>query len=204
GESVRYVRYNPENPPKVAQNGDGTLKIEVTDETLNQPIVINSDMLVLSTPLAAREDSKQLAQLLKVPVDRNGFFFEAHVKLRPVDFATDGIFLCGAAHGPKDIKDSVAQANGAAARALVLLTKSSVKVEAITCEVDQEKCIGCGICVQLCPYGAPQIDGGKTKIIEVLCKGCGACAVSCPTHAITSHQFKDEYYMAQIAALLSE
>ncbi len=203
-EGIKYVRFSQEKPPKVSEK-DGKLRVEVTDKTLGEDLTIDSDILALSTPLVANDDSKDLAQSLKVPVDKNGFFFEAHVKLRPVDFATDGIFLCGSAHVPKDIKDSVSQANGAAARALNLLIKRVISVEAVTSEVDLEKCIGCNVCVELCSYDAARIEeDGKSRIIEALCKGCGSCAVSCPTRAITAHQYKDEHYDAILNALFAE
>jgi len=167
-----------------------------------KPVKIRADMVVLASTAVPRPDAIELARKLNIPLGPNGFFMEAHPKLRPVDTAMDGIFLAGACQGLKDIPYSVSQGSAAAARAATILFKDEVESEAITAVVDPEKCIGCGLCAELCPYGAPVIEGRKAKIVEVLCKGCGTCAASCPRGAITMRHFTDEQIMAQIDALL--
>jgi heterodisulfide reductase subunit A len=141
--------------------------------------------------------------MLKVPLTKDGFFLEAHMKLRPLDFATDGIFLCGMAHWPKFIDESISQACGAAARASIILSKKTLEAEGIVSNVDESLCVGCGLCITICPYGAMEKDEkGLAKVKEVLCKGCGTCAASCPKRAITMHQFTDEQIVAQGIAIL--
>ena len=167
-----------------------------------KPVEIRADMVVLASTAVPRPDAIELARKLNIPLGPNGFFMEAHPKLRPVDTAMDGIFLAGACQGLKDIPYSVSQGSAAAARAATILFKDEVESEAITAVVDPEKCIGCGLCAELCPYGAPVIEGRKARIVEVLCKGCGTCAASCPRGAITMRHFTDEQIMAQIDALL--
>jgi heterodisulfide reductase subunit A len=204
-EGIRFVRYSPEKPPEVKQNEDKTLKVDVYDETLGQQITLNFDLVVLSTPLIPPEDNKILSRLLKIPLDQNGFFLEAHVKLRPVDFATAGIYLCGTAHSPKDIADSISQALGASSRAAIPLKQKRVKVEAITSFIDEDKCTGCGTCIELCPYGAWEKDEkSMVQLREALCKGCGVCAASCPEKAIDMHHFTDDQLIAQVRAALEE
>jgi heterodisulfide reductase subunit A len=144
-----------------------------------------------------------LSKLLGVDVDKDGFFLGAHEKLRPLELKKDGIFVCGTASGPKDISESISQAIGAAFKALEILSKEILRVKTVISEVDEEKCIGCGACVDLCPYGAARIEEEKAKIIDILCKGCGSCVVGCPVRAINVHHFKDEHYMMQIAELLA-
>jgi heterodisulfide reductase subunit A len=141
--------------------------------------------------------------MLKVPLTKDGFFLEAHMKLRPVDFATDGIFLCGMAHWPKYIDESISQACGAAARAATILSKKTLEAEGTVSHVDENLCIGCGLCISICPYSAISKDEkGIAKVNEVLCKGCGTCAASCPERAITMHQFTDEQLIVQGLAVL--
>jgi heterodisulfide reductase subunit A len=146
--------------------------------------------------------------MLKVPLTKDGFFLEAHMKLRPVDFATDGIFLCGMAHSPKYIEESIAQACAAAARATTILSKKSLEMEGIVANVSEDLCSGCRICEYLCPYGAVEMKDkdGKTlaHVIEALCKGCGACGTACPTKAITMGHFTTEEILAQVKATLLE
>jgi heterodisulfide reductase subunit A len=140
-------------------------------------------------------------------VDENGFFLEGHVKLKPLDFATDGIFLCGSARFPANIRETIAQGLGAAARASIPLSKGSVVVEPIISVLaDEDACRGCGLCVALCPYGALEIEetqkGRKVHVIDVACKGCGVCAATCYQHALTINSFTDEQIEAQIDAFL--
>ena len=168
-----------------------------------KPVEIRADMVVLASTAVPRPDAIELARKLNIPLGPNGFFMEAHPKLRPVDTAMDGIFLAGACQGLKDIPYSVSQGSAAAARAATILFKEEVESEAITAVVDPGKCIGCGLCAELCPFGAPVLEGRKARIVEVLCKGCGTCAASCPRGAITMRHFTDEQIMAQIDALLA-
>jgi len=199
---VHFVRYTPDNLPKVYKE-DGKLVVEYWHPTLQMERKMNPDLVVLSTPLVNQPDAKDLAQKLKVPLGQEGFFFEAHVKLRPVDFATDGIYLCGTAHGPADVKESVYQAMAAASRAAIPLERGYVQSEAITAKVDPEKCTGCGTCVEICPFGAPQKnEENKVEIIAAICKGCGDCGASCPENAITMQHYKDEQLLREALAAL--
>jgi heterodisulfide reductase subunit A len=154
-------------------------------------------------------DNKELAQMLKVPQNREGYFLEAHMKLRPVDFATDGIFLCGLAHSPRLIDESISQALAAAARVNTVLSKPFIEAEGVVSVVDQERCIGCGRCEDLCEYGAPRLEETspgvfKSKINEALCKGCGSCAVECCTRAISAKHFRTDQILLMVEAALAE
>ncbi len=191
---IRFVRYTPEHRPTVTREGD-KLVVSYWHETLKTERKLIVDMVVLSTPLVPHPDAVELSRMLKVPLGQDGFFLEAHVKLRPVDFATDGIFVCGTARGPADITECVHQALAAASRAAIPMARGYVQAEAITSDVDEEKCCGCGICAQVCPYSAIKIvrteRGWKAQTIPVACKGCGSCDASCPERAISMKHFSD-------------
>jgi heterodisulfide reductase subunit A2 len=203
-KGVKFLKYQAEKPPLVTAEPDG-LKVSLYSPTVNEAIELRPDMLVLSTPLVPVADAKELSQMLKVPLDSNGFFMEAHIKLRPIDFATDGIFVCGTAHSPKDIGESVAQALGAASRASIPMAKKRVRTAAIMSQVDQTKCSGCGTCIEVCPYNAlRKNDKGLAETIAAVCKGCGVCGATCPEKAITMHHFTDEQIQAQGLAALEE
>ena len=197
---VRFVRYLQDKPPSVEFRPGERTRVKVYHALLGEDIELDADLVVLSTPLIPAQGSKDLSQLLKVPLDAHGFFLEAHVKLRPVDFATDGIFVCGTAHSPKDVAESVSQAYAAASRASIPMFKGKVKTPAITAAVDKELCVGCRLCEDLCRFGAHVIEDGKSRVIEALCKGCGVCAAGCPQHAITMKHFQDKQIMAEIVA----
>jgi heterodisulfide reductase subunit A-like polyferredoxin len=200
---IIFIRYDTDEKPKV-KKGKEDIEVEVRDHILDETISINPDLLVLSPAIVPREENKELAKLLKVPLNEDGFFLEAHVKLRPVDFATDGIFLAGMAHSPKSIDESISQAYAAAARACTLLSKDQVNIEPTISSVDETKCIGCGLCVSLCPSKAIELklkEGGKkAEVISASCKGCGICGASCPQQAITMQHFRNKEIVAQIEA----
>jgi len=197
---ITFIEYSLERHP-VLENG----RIRVYDELLGEELNLPYDLVVLSTPMVAHPDSADLAQKLKVPVDEYGFFLEAHVKLRPVDFATDGIFVCGCAHWPANVGESVSQAYGAASRASIPLSVGHVKTEPLIAVVDEEECSGCGLCELTCPFKAIRIEetekGRKAKVIAASCKGCGACGAGCPEKAITMQHFTDEQLLAQVIPL---
>ncbi|MGQ9582181.1 MAG: CoB--CoM heterodisulfide reductase iron-sulfur subunit A family protein [Thermoplasmatota archaeon] len=191
---IRFVRYTPEHRPTVTREGD-RLAVSYWHETLKTERKLLVDMVVLSTPLVPHPDAPELSRMLKVPLGHDGFFLEAHVKLRPVDFATDGIFVCGTARGPADITECVHQAMAAASRAAIPMARGYVQAEALTSVVDEAKCCGCGICASVCPYSAIKIvrteRGWKAQTIPVACKGCGNCDASCPERAISMKHYSD-------------
>ena len=205
---VIFLRYDKETPPKVTAKGHD-LWVEVDEAFIEQKVSIKADYLVLNAAVHPNPDNKDLAKMLKVPLNREGYFLEAHMKLRPVDFATDGIFLCGLAHSPRLIGESVSQALAAAARVNTVLSKPFIEAEGVVSVVDEEKCIACGRCEEICKYGAPSIVEVspavfKSRINEVLCKGCGSCAVACCSRAIRPKHFKTEQILTMIEACLKK
>jgi len=202
-QGILFIRYDDENKPEVTCE-NGRLRVNILDPILDEKLVIDSDLVALSAAIIPSENG-ELARMLKVPLNEDGFFLEAHVKLRPVDFATDGIFVCGLAHSPKPIDESISQAIAAAGRAAIPLSKGYVSVEPIVSKVSAEKCIGCGLCESLCAFNAIRLkmtpSGNKAENIPASCKGCGLCAASCPQQAITMCHFTDEELMAEVNAL---
>ena len=200
---ILFIRYDPEDPPKVEKE-NARLKVTVTDHVLQRPLQISPDMIILATAVVPH-DTRSLSKLYKISTTPEGFFLEAHMKLRPVDFATDGMFLAGLCHFPKPIEESIAQAKAAAARATTILVKESIDMEPIVSVVDEDTCNGCGICERVCPYGAMQlveINGViKTQSTPASCKGCGLCAASCPSKAVDMCHFSQHQIRAQICAL---
>jgi len=201
---VKFVRYTPEHLPRVYMEGN-QLTVGYFHETLKLERTTPVDMVVLSTPMIAQPDAGEVAQMLKVPLGQEGFFLEAHVKLRPVDFATDGIYVCGTCRGPADITECVTQACAAASRAAIPMAKGYVQAEALTSIVDDTKCSGCGTCIQVCPYGAlRKNDKGLAEVIVAACKGCGCCGATCPEGAITMTNYTDAQLLAEAKAGLEE
>jgi heterodisulfide reductase subunit A len=200
---VRYIKYDQEKPPEVKKDS-----VTVYHHLLGRELDLPQDLVVLSTPLVAGEDNEELSKLLRVTLDENKFFLESHVKLKPLDFATDGVYLCGNAHYPATIREAVSQALGAASRASIPLAKGMITVEPIVSILaDEDACRGCGLCVALCPYGALEIvkteKGRKVNIIPVACKGCGVCAATCYQHALSINSYTDQQVEEQIRAFLS-
>ena len=189
---IKFVKFGREKEPEV----EGTI-VRVYHENIRKDIEIAADVIVLSTPLIATAEFERMSKMLKVPLGPDGFFYEAHVKLRPLDFATDGIYVCGTAHGPRDIPESIAQALGASSRASIPMARGFVVPEAITPVVDESKCVKCGICEDKCPYGALRL-GEQLEVIEALCKGCGTCVAACPTGALDQRHFRNKEVGAQI------
>ncbi|MHA1931517.1 MAG: CoB--CoM heterodisulfide reductase iron-sulfur subunit A family protein [Promethearchaeota archaeon] len=196
---VVFISYNPEKLPNV--EGD---TIKVYNEYIGEEISIPYDTLVLSVPLVGNADNKALAQMLKVPLEENGFFLEAHVKLRPMDFATDGVYICGSAKWPVDITESITQGYAAASRASTILSHNDLEVEGATSslpEYNKALCSGCEVCITVCPYKAiNKNEDDEIEITQVLCKGCGVCGATCTNHAIVIRHFTDEQIMAEIEA----
>jgi len=201
-KGVTFIHFNREMPPQVTEEF-GKLSVKIFDTLLEETVAFDPQYLVLSIGIVP-DSSKDLAKILKTPRTKDGFFLEAHPKLRPVEFSVDGIFLCGLAHSPKPIPESIAQAKAAAGKACIQLAKGSVAVDPIVSSVDQAACIGCGICEKLCPYAAVRmVKAGKKRNAETIpasCKGCGICAAHCPALAIHMGRFSTEQIMAQITA----
>ncbi len=201
-----FLRFDPSAPPTVSVEGD-SLTVEVEEQFIEETVKLKPDYLVLNAAVHPNPDNQNLHKLLKVPLTKEGFYLEAHMKLRPVDFATDGIFLCGLAHSPRLIGESVSQALAAAAKVNTVLSKDHIEAEGAVSVVDEEKCIACGRCEEVCEYKAPSIQEVKpgvfkSKINEALCKGCGSCAVECCSGAITSKRFESEAIMSMVEAAL--
>ncbi len=199
-KGILFIQYEPEKKPEIKLRGQD-LSLTFYDSTLSMEGEMNPDLLVLSTPVIP-EGNQELSQLLRVSLTGDGFFMEAHMKLRPLDVATDGIFLCGMAHYPKYIPETINQADGAALRAATILSKDSITASGAVCAIDENECISCGACISICKYGAIEFhetpQGKKARVMPVLCKGDGLCNSKCPTGAISLQHFLNEEITAQI------
>jgi len=208
-KDVRFIVYDAHRKPDV-EGINGQLKVSVYDPVLGAKVNIKTDLLILSAGVIPRDDAKDLAQKLKVPLTSDGFFLEAHMKLRPVDFSTDGVFLCGLAHFPKTVDESIAQALAASSRASTIISKEEIELAAVISNVVDENCDGCAYCIDPCPYKALTLleymrEGSIKKTVEVdelKCKGCGTCMATCPKKGIYVRNFKLEHISAQIEAAL--
>jgi heterodisulfide reductase subunit A len=201
---VIFTRYDNDSLPQVSANG--SLTIAARDPYLRRDVELPLDLLVLATPAVASSGGEELSKMLKVPIQGDGFFLEAHVKLRPVDFGSEGIFLCGSAHYPKSLEETISQAYAAAGRAAGILAKPVIKAGGVVAEVDEDKCAACLTCVRICPYEVPIIDleTKKAKIEAAACQGCGVCVSECPVKAITLHHYTDAQIFAKEEALFME
>jgi len=210
-KGVRFVRWEPPHKPEVKpakEEGRPVLRVTVPDPILGQKLALDADLVVLSAAAVPSAGRQEIARLFKVAMNPDGFFQEAHVKLRPVDFAADGVFLCGANHYPKHISEAISQAHGAAGRAVTLLSHETVTASGAVCDVKEQDCVSCGACITACTYGAitwrDTPKGKKATVNPVLCKGDGLCCAKCPTHAIYLKHFTDEEVFFQIDAALSD
>jgi heterodisulfide reductase subunit A len=206
-KDVKFIRWDPDDKPRVesaTQEGKPVLRINVPDLILGQRLALDADLLVLSAAVVPSLGSQEIARLFKVPLSPDGFFQEAHVKLRPVDFAVEGVYTCGTAHYPKHISETISQAYGAAGRTVTLLSQDSVTASGAVCEVKEHDCVACGACITACAYGAIEfretLKGKKAWVNPILCKGDGLCNAKCPTNAIVLKHYTDEEVFGQIDA----
>jgi heterodisulfide reductase subunit A-like polyferredoxin len=207
---VIFMRYDDDTRPEVS--ADGELTVRAWDPMLKRPVSLCPDLLVLSTPTVPHDDAKEVAGRFKANVDADGFFLEAHVKLRPVDFASDGVFMAGMAHYPKLLDESMIQAQAAAARAARVLSRESLTAGGCVAVVDETKCTGCLTCVRICPFGVPQVQPNLTGVGNIMgaahieaavCQGCGSCVAECPAQAIQLMHYTDSQIAAKVSALLN-
>jgi heterodisulfide reductase subunit A-like polyferredoxin len=200
-KGVLFVRYDSEDPPAV-EALEGGVAVTFTDHVLGRKLRVDADMLALSAGMTA-SDTEELASIVKLARTSEGHFMEAHVKLRPVDMATDGIFICGTAHSPMLLPEAIAQGFAAASRATTFLAQSQLKLSAVTAQVTADMCAACLVCVRSCPYGVPRINAeGVSEIDPALCHGCGICAAECPAKAIELNWYEDEQLLSKVESLL--
>jgi heterodisulfide reductase subunit A-like polyferredoxin len=206
---IVFLRYDPSNRPRV-ETHDGSTRVIVSDAVLGTPLTIEPDLIVLSMPMVPAMGSRELATALKVPVDMDGWFLEAHVKLRPVEFASDGVFLAGSAHYPKLLDETIVQAQAAASRAATILSRETLSAGGAIAYVDPELCVGCLTCVRICPYDVPQVTpdilgignvAGAAYIEPAVCQGCGCCVAECPAEAIELLHFRHEQVEREVLSL---
>lgn len=198
---VIFIRYDEKNPPVVS--GDVKLNVKLKSPDMRDMVEIEADNVILSTGIEAPAENRAMSDMLKLQLNGDGFFLEAHVKLRPVDFATEGVYLCGLAHSPKMIDENISQARAAASRAATVLSNSFLEVGAQVSEVNQDKCISCMTCVHACPYGAPFSNAdGKGEIAAAKCMGCGICASECPARAIQLNHFESKQFNIMLEDLI--
>jgi len=192
---VIFIRYDQDLPPKISDEQGLVVTLDSPD--FPESLEIEADHVVLSTGVIPGEDNKVISDMLKVPLNADGFYVEAHLKLRPVDFASEGIFLCGLAHSPKFVDENISQARAAASRAATVLSKTHLDIGVQVSHVNQDKCISCMTCLKVCPYGAPLVNRDqKAEIVGAKCMGCGICAAECPARAIQlSHFETGQFYM---------
>ena len=205
-KGVIFIRYSEKEKPEVVEE-NGNLRVSVKDTVLGEKLLLWPDMVVLGVATVPREENKSLAQMLKVPLNDDGFFLEAHVKLRPVEFATEGIFLCGLAHNPKFLDESITQANAAASRASVILSQDEIEAEGTVATVNVARCSACGMCESLCAYKAVEVKTvderrgiRAAQVTEALCKGCGACVANCRSSALDLRGFTDDQIFSAISS----
>jgi len=204
-KDVKFIRYEPDAKPQVEaveEEGRPVLRVTLPDYVLGKELAIDADIIALAAAVIPSAENRETSQLFKASLGPDDFFKEAHVKLRPVEFSTEGVYLCGTAHYPKHIPEAINQAYGAAGRALTLLSHDMVTVSGSVCEVNDKKCMGCGACISACTYGAIEFretrQGKKAAVNPVLCKGDGLCNAKCPTGAIFLKHFTDEELLSQI------
>jgi heterodisulfide reductase subunit A len=212
---VTVVRYPGDKKPEITLDKkdpkEGPMTVKVYDDILDEEMTLDADLVVLTVNTEGEVLTEALKNMLKIPADSGGFFLEAHAKIRPLDFATDGIYLCGAAHYPKNLVDSIAQAEGAASRAAIPIMQEKMKGEGQVAEVDEDLCSGCQTCEYICPYNAIEVKARLDKpdhlvatVNRALCKGCGACAAACPSGAIEQKGFKSTQIRVMVDALLGK
>ena len=219
-KGILFVRYEPEQTPQVELNGHAStaplpkrergevavsppLRLRFREPSLGRDVELEPDLLVLAAPMVPRADRQELSDLLRVPLNADGFFLEAHMKLRPVDFASEGLFLCGTAHAPKFVSEAIAQANAVAGRAASILSRKKMPVGGQTAWVDPDKCVSCMTCVHVCPYMAPRVNEfNKAEVQGATCMGCGSCTAECPAKAITLRHYVDAQVLAAVSGLL--
>jgi heterodisulfide reductase subunit A len=201
---IVFVRYDVDFKPKVKVE-KGRLNVTAREPHLDGDLKLEPDIVVLSVANVPDPHNEDLSKSLKVPLSKDGFFLEAHMKLRPVDFATEGVFLCGSAHSPKFIDECISQAEAVVSRACTILSKEYLEAEGVISAVDPVKCSGCETCIMICPYDAIEKDEkGKARVLELLCKGCGSCVAACRAGAIQQRCFSDEQILSVIRAAFQE
>jgi heterodisulfide reductase subunit A len=198
-KGISFIRYTKDRKPLVEKYGEN-IKVTVYNPNLKREIVITPDIIALSAATIPYEENETLGQVLKVPLTAQHFFMEAHMKIKPVDFAAAGIFLCGTCHSPKFLDETISQASGAAARAITLMSKKALFTEGVAAVVDEERCSGCGLCESNCAYDAIKVneENGIAEVNEVLCMGCGACSCMCPSNVPYLRQFEPDQLMAMV------
>ncbi len=211
-KGVLFIRYDGASRPQVEPDGDGVIRVRVRDVEIGEDLELRANPLVLSAGVVPSEGAEELGKILKVPLMPEGFFWEAHIKLRPVDFASDGIFMAGVAHWPKHLDETIAQARAAAARAATVLSQETLKVGGVVAVVTPEKCTACLTCVRVCPYNVPRIEPtltgvggikGAAYIEPAQCHGCGICVAECPAKAIQLMHYRDDQIEAKVEALFA-